>query len=80
MTGNVAEFCIDFYWDSNVYKDYHYSNFPNSPLPKYLKLDRISRGGNFNGNKETCKIGARFNSKEAIKYPNVGLRLAANYQ
>ena len=74
MTGNVAEWCYD--WYSTAYP----SEFdPTGPIdPPSYEPKRVIRGDGWNGNARSsgCTVAGRFGISPEFGYDTLGLRLA----
>jgi sulfatase modifying factor 1 len=68
MSGNVWEWCSDWYSDNYLIQ----KNNPRGPSNGNKK---VMKGGSFNSNPETCKINFRHSAKVDFKSDNLGFRL-----
>ena len=77
MTGNVSEWCFDF-WNEN------YDNFPTEKDPFVNKhqggklYNRILRGGNFSLSEKNCTVFFRSKTTTNITISSTGARLVAH--
>lgn len=71
MTGNVNEWCDDFY------DPYYYQNSPEyNPTGPYNGKEKVSRGGSWYSPSNQCRIAFRDVPKPGVLYNSVGFRLA----
>ena len=71
MSGNVFEWCNDAFA--------YYSSAPQTnPQGPSWGLDRVCRGGGFNGSEGTCRLACRWGGRASDKDWGFGLRLAAD--
>ncbi len=68
MTGNVYEWCGDWYGST-----FPYSN--NNPTGPYTGSYRVLRGGSWNFDASNCKVAIRGYSHPGDGYSNIGFRL-----
>ncbi|MCD4793893.1 MAG: formylglycine-generating enzyme family protein [Bacteroidales bacterium] len=73
MTGNCQEWCYD------VYLFDYYKNTPKeNPICEKGALERVSRGGSFNGYEESLRITKRLYNATDFKDITLGFRVAKN--
>ncbi|MCF7918965.1 MAG: SUMF1/EgtB/PvdO family nonheme iron enzyme [Candidatus Cloacimonetes bacterium] len=70
MSGNVWEMCWDFY-DNNYYAASEYTD-PTGPEEGF---SRVTRGGGYNSNDESCRVANRYNRDESYNDGNLGFRI-----
>lgn len=72
LTGNVSEWCEDWYFNS--YANGEEKNNPHGPS---FGTCKVYRGGSWHDKKINCRVSKRFNMNPIYKNKLVGLRLAA---
>ncbi len=70
MTGNVAEWCSDWY-----NKDYYENSPTNNPQGASTGSERVSRGGHFGTLDAYCYVGFRRRYEPGIKSSDFGFRI-----
>lgn len=71
MSGNVAEWCLD--WYSATY----YSRSPqNDPINTSSTSSRVVRGGSWRSNSAECKVAARSDEGVSARFDYCGIRIA----
>lgn len=75
MSGNVVEWCSDWYGD-----DYYQSSSRRDPQgPSYgLLFRRVCRGGSYDDDARGCRVSNRYFGTPVLSYYNLGLRLSCN--
>lgn len=73
MSGNVAEWCLDYYDENYYFKCANKHNPCNTDVSKY----RVIRGGSFNDSDEDCSVYYRTGEKDNGKN-YIGFRLVVN--
>ena len=69
MSGNVYEWCYDWYGS--------YSSSPSTdPMGPTTGSRRVVRGGDWHNNATSCRVAYRNNNAPSFRYYNFGLRLA----
>ena len=78
MSGNVWEWCFDWYNDNPTVNDAAYTSggFVVDPQGGASGLDRVVRGGSWDSDAKNCVVGGRFFSYLVISYGNLGFRVA----
>lgn len=71
MSGNVNEWCNDWYGSS-----YYSSSSNNNPTGPNSGSYRVRRGGSWNFDARYCRVSNRFNNAPTSTYYSLGLRLA----
>ncbi len=69
MTGNVNEWCNDYYAE-----DYYGYSSATNPQGPTSGTNRVNRGGAYNSSAYNCRVSARFNDIPDNKFLNVGFR------
>ncbi len=68
MTGNVCEWCSDWYGDYS-------SGDQNNPQGAPTGQDRVVRGGGWYFNPQNCRVSSRLNIRPKKTYNSIGFRL-----
>ena len=71
MSGNVMEWCSDWYSSS-----YYSSSSQYNPTGPASGSDRVHRGGSWYSNAGSCRVSIRYGSNPARRDNDLGLRLA----
>jgi formylglycine-generating enzyme required for sulfatase activity len=71
MSGNVAEWCIDFYGQ-------YESSFQENPVGQVLGSDRVIRGGPYSDDEKRCRVSARNSYMPSSCFENLGIRLVCD--
>lgn len=79
MSGNVAEWCSDWYMDDEKTSSYQW--FLLNPQGRYnrslkMKGARVYRGGSYADTADNCSVYVRHGAAPGFKSPGIGLRLA----
>ena len=75
MSGNVYEWCLDWFGDS-YYAACHESGVASNPRGPETGTYRIFRGGCWNYGPERCRVAYRHHDRPWRGYPYLGFRLA----
>ena len=75
MTGNVWEWCLDWY-SEGYYSQSLYLNPENTDFGP--KLYRVARGGGWGSNANTCSVYHRINYKPETSFRDRGFRIVLN--
>lgn len=74
MSGNVAEWCWDYY--SNDF--YRQTGSKDNPKGPGIGSEHVARGGSWNDKEYALRVYARLRLRSNVPYPTVGFRLARN--
>ncbi|MCB0598210.1 MAG: formylglycine-generating enzyme family protein [Lewinellaceae bacterium] len=75
MSGNVYEWCLDWFGDS-YYQECLERGTANNPIGPATGTYRIFRGGCWNYGAERCRVAYRHHDRPWRGYPYLGFRLA----
>jgi len=75
MSGNVSEWCNDWYFNS-----YANTSSRHNPKGPSSGMNKVYRGGSWNDKPMGCRVSKRYNMNPNYKNKLVGLRLAASIQ
>ncbi len=73
MSGNCQEWCFDVYL-----VDFYKISGKENPVCENGSLERVSRGGNYDGHAETLRLSKRFYNSSDYKDKTIGFRVAKN--
>jgi len=76
MSGNVWEWCWDWYGGSDYYSASDGSTDPRGPATGSI---RVLRGGGWDFNPQYCRAAYRLNGGPALRDSNIGFRLARSF-
>jgi len=78
MSGNVAEWCSDWYVDDEETDSYGFRQNPQGRYNKSHKMKgaRVYRGGSYADTADNCRVFVRHGAGPGTKSSNIGLRLA----
>lgn len=71
MSGNVQEWCSDWYWE-----DYYWSSPSADPPGPSSGQYHVARGGSWDHGASLCRVASRDWSARDYRFPHVGFRLA----
>jgi len=74
MSGNVAEWCWD--WYGSTYEGY--GSALTNPTGPATGTERVRRGGDFHNNDNSAQVVYRYHQTPTAKYNNVGFRVCRN--
>jgi len=76
MSGNVREWCWDWYKESPTDEDYVQDGIVIDPNGPDEGTSRVLRGGSWFSNAPVCSVGLRDSSSPNYRSPDLGFRLA----
>lgn len=80
MSGNVREWCEDWYAGSEYYAICHEKGTVENPRGPAPRARRVYRGGSWNQDAQFCRSSCRFNWLPAYRNNDLGFRLALSLQ
>lgn len=79
MSGNVDEWCLDYYSDDYYQKCFDMGKIKN-PRDSIIRDSHVIRGGGFFNKARNCRSSSRFNYLSDDGSFNIGFRLALSFQ
>ena len=70
MSGNVTEWCQDYYAEYPAYNQ-------TDPTGPGYATERVARGGSYASSAYSCEVGTRWSSAPSDSWSNFGFRIAS---